>query len=164
VRILDGLDLAKLRKTSGNSARDEVLVVIRRSVDAEVVPLSFAERERLAREILDEIFSPPTRDEMRQKKFGLTPRELEIVSVIVAGYSKKEIAEHFKISENTVKNYLLRIFDKVGVATRLELVLRAFGRLGGPEDADAAGIAVKKPRNPNLKRGSTAANLDEPFG
>ena len=55
-KILDRLDLEKLGKTSGDSARDEVLVVIRGAVNAEVVPLSFAERERLAREILDEIF------------------------------------------------------------------------------------------------------------
>jgi pilus assembly protein CpaF len=54
-KILDRLDLEKLGKT-GDSARDEVLVVIRSAVNAEVVPLSFAERERLAREILDEIF------------------------------------------------------------------------------------------------------------
>ena len=55
-KILDRLDLEKLGKTSGDSARDEVLVVIRNAVNSEVVPLSFAERERLAREILDEIF------------------------------------------------------------------------------------------------------------
>ena len=55
-KILDRLDLEKLGKASGDSARDEVLVVIRTAVNAEVVPLSFAERERLSREILDEIF------------------------------------------------------------------------------------------------------------
>src|SRR5208283_4019274 len=54
-KILDRLDLEKLGKT-GDSARDEVLVVIRNAVNAEVVPLSFTERESLAREILDEIF------------------------------------------------------------------------------------------------------------
>jgi len=55
-KILDRLDLEKLGKTSGDSARDEVLIVIRSAVNSEVVPLSFAERERLSREILDEIF------------------------------------------------------------------------------------------------------------
>jgi pilus assembly protein CpaF len=55
-KILDRLDLEKLGKISGSSARDEVLVVIRNAVNSEVVPLSFAERERLSREILDEIF------------------------------------------------------------------------------------------------------------
>src|SRR6266567_4679965 len=61
----------------------------------------------------------------RQRKYGLTPRELEIVSAVVAGYANKEIAEHFKISEDTVKHHLSNIFDKVGVSTRLELALFA---------------------------------------
>ena len=64
-------------------------------------------------------------DETRQKKFGLTPRELEIVSAVVAGYSNKEIAEYFKISEDTVKHHLSNVFDKLGVSTRLELALFA---------------------------------------
>ena len=55
-KVLDRLDLEKLGKSSGDSARDEVLVVIRSVVAGEAVPLSFAERERLSREILDEIF------------------------------------------------------------------------------------------------------------
>jgi len=65
-----------------------------------------------------------THDEARQTKFRLTPRELEIVSAVVAGYSNKEIAEPFKISEDTVKHHLSNIFDEFGVATRLELALR----------------------------------------
>src|ERR1700736_2337535 len=55
-KILDRLDLEKLGRTTGDSAREEVLVVIPNAVNTEVVPLSFAERERLSREILDEIF------------------------------------------------------------------------------------------------------------
>src|ERR1700745_3092899 len=55
-KILDRLDLEKLGKTSGDSARDEVLVVIRSAVNSEAVPLSFAERERFSREILDKFF------------------------------------------------------------------------------------------------------------
>jgi two-component system nitrate/nitrite response regulator NarL len=61
----------------------------------------------------------------RQKRFGLTPRELDIVSAVVAGFANKEIAEHFKISEDTVKHHLSNIFDKTGVSTRLELALFA---------------------------------------
>jgi DNA-binding NarL/FixJ family response regulator len=64
-------------------------------------------------------------EEAKQKKFGLTPRELEIVSAVVAGYSNKEIAEYFKISEDTVKHHLSNVFDKLGVSTRLELALFA---------------------------------------
>src|SRR5215470_8031447 len=64
-------------------------------------------------------------EDARQRKFGLTPRELEIVSAVVAGFSNKEIAEYFKISEDTVKHHLSNIFDKLGVSTRLELALFA---------------------------------------
>ena len=66
-----------------------------------------------------------TNEETKQKKFGLTPRELEIVSAIVAGYANREVAEYFKISEDTVKHHLSNIFDKLGVSTRLELALFA---------------------------------------
>jgi pilus assembly protein CpaF len=55
-KILDRLDLEKLGRTPGEAAREEVLLLIRNTVNSEAVPLSFAEREQLAREILDEIF------------------------------------------------------------------------------------------------------------
>src|SRR5215469_1516353 len=66
-----------------------------------------------------------TGEEDKRKKFGLTPREIEIVSAVVAGFANKEIAEYFKISEDTVKHHLSNIFDKLGVSTRLELALFA---------------------------------------
>lgn len=59
------------------------------------------------------------------KKFGLTRRELEIMSTIVAGYTNKEIARKFSLSEDTVKHHLTNIFDKLGVSSRLELALFA---------------------------------------
>jgi len=55
-KILDRLNLEKLGRTPSDTAREEVLILIRNSVNSEAVPLSFAERERLSREILDEIF------------------------------------------------------------------------------------------------------------
>ncbi len=61
----------------------------------------------------------------KRKNFGLTPRELEIVAAIVAGYTNKDIAEKFALSEQTVKHHLTNIFDKLGVSTRLELALFA---------------------------------------
>jgi len=67
----------------------------------------------------------PAPGEARKKTFGLTPRELEIVSVIVAGYTNKDIAQKFSISEQTVKHHLTNIFDKLGVSNRLELALFA---------------------------------------
>lgn len=59
---------------------------------------------------------------------GLTPRELEIVSAIVAGLSNKDMARQFAISEQTVKHHLTRIYGKLGVSNRLELALYAIQR------------------------------------
>lgn len=55
-RVLDRLDLEKLNRAPGGTAREEVLSFIRNTINSEGVPLTFTERERLAREILDEIF------------------------------------------------------------------------------------------------------------
>jgi len=68
-------------------------------------------------------------EEARQRNFGLTHRELEVVSAVVDGYSNKEIGQHCHIEENTVKHHLSNIFDKLGVSTRLELALFAVNHL-----------------------------------
>ena len=64
-------------------------------------------------------------EEPRQKTFGLTPREKEVITSIVSGYTNKDIAQKFSISEQTVKHHLTNIFDKLGVSSRLELALFA---------------------------------------
>jgi DNA-binding NarL/FixJ family response regulator len=55
----------------------------------------------------------------------LTRRELQIVSAVVEGAGNREIGRQFDLSEQTVKNHLSHIFDKVGVSNRLELALYA---------------------------------------
>jgi pilus assembly protein CpaF len=55
-KILDRLNLEKLGRIDNTAAREEVLAIIKQSVTGEAIPLSFAEREKLSREILDEIF------------------------------------------------------------------------------------------------------------
>ena len=59
---------------------------------------------------------------------GLTPREREVLALVVAGYPNKEIARTFSVSEETVKHHLTRMFDKVGAANRLELAMLATER------------------------------------
>ena len=75
-KILDRMDLEKLGKTSSETAREEVLALIRNLVSAEAVPLSFAERERLSREILDEIFGLGPLEPLLERSYRLRhPRE-----------------------------------------------------------------------------------------
>jgi two-component system, NarL family, nitrate/nitrite response regulator NarL len=57
--------------------------------------------------------------------FGLTSREVEIISAIKKGSSNREIAGHLAISEETVKRHLSNIYGKLGVSSRLELAVLA---------------------------------------
>jgi len=67
----------------------------------------------------------PDRIPAKSSNYGLTHREYEILSTVVDGYTNKDIAEKFAISEQTVKHHLTNIFEKVGVTNRLELALLA---------------------------------------
>jgi two-component system nitrate/nitrite response regulator NarL len=60
-----------------------------------------------------------------KNRFGLTPREIEMIQAVLEGYSNPEIAANFSLSEQTVKHHLSHIFDKLGVYSRLELALFA---------------------------------------
>ncbi len=64
-------------------------------------------------------------DRKARERNPLSPREREIVSLVAQGFKNKEIAERIFISEQTVKNHLHNIFDKLGVSDRLELALYA---------------------------------------
>jgi len=58
----------------------------------------------------------------------LSKREQDVVRCVTEGLTNKEIALRLKLSEHTVKNYIFRIFDKLGVSTRVEMVLYAFSQ------------------------------------
>ena len=59
------------------------------------------------------------------RNFGLTQREVEVITLVTEGCSNKELASRLSITEDTVKRHLTNIFDKVGMSTRLELALFA---------------------------------------
>jgi DNA-binding NarL/FixJ family response regulator len=68
----------------------------------------------------------------------LSKREQEVVQCVAEGLSNREIGKRLKLTEHTVKNYLFRIFDKLGVSSRVEVVLYAFsvrGMMVEPEPA-----------------------------
>jgi two-component system nitrate/nitrite response regulator NarL len=67
----------------------------------------------------------PVNETVRSRDYGLTNREMEIVTLVVAGYSNPDIAQRCSISEQTVKHHISNVFDKLGVSNRLELALFA---------------------------------------
>jgi two-component system, NarL family, nitrate/nitrite response regulator NarL len=56
----------------------------------------------------------------------LSKREQDVVRCVAQGFSNREIGKKLGLTEHTVKNYLFRIFDKLGVSSRVEVVLYAF--------------------------------------
>ena len=57
-----------------------------------------------------------------RRRLGLSRREQQLIPLIAKGLTNKEIANHFSLSEQTVKNHLYRMKHKVGAEDRLELV------------------------------------------
>jgi two-component system, NarL family, nitrate/nitrite response regulator NarL len=121
-QIVEALQLGARGVVLKDSATQILLKSIRAVMSGEywVGRESVSNLVQYLRTLMDASSTPP-----QKKKYGLTPRELEIISAVVAGYANKEIAQHFKISEDTVKHHLSNIFDKLGVSTRLELALFA---------------------------------------
>ena len=62
------------------------------------------------------------RDERKLESLEITPRELEILTLIAEGLSNKEIAERAYVSENTVKTHSSRLFNKLGARRRTQAV------------------------------------------
>jgi len=63
-----------------------------------------------------------TLNEGKLRELGITPRELEILELIAAGLSNREIAEKLFVSENTVKTHSSRLFDKLSAKRRTQAV------------------------------------------
>ncbi|MEO8674837.1 MAG: LuxR C-terminal-related transcriptional regulator [Casimicrobiaceae bacterium] len=66
-----------------------------------------------------------TLNEEKLAEIGMTPREHEILELIAAGFSNKEIAGRVFVSENTVKTHSSRVFEKLGARRRTQAVQRA---------------------------------------
>ncbi|HKH98504.1 MAG TPA: response regulator transcription factor [Candidatus Sulfotelmatobacter sp.] len=76
----------------------------------------------------------------------LTPREEQVVALVAEGLGNRQIARELNLSEHTVKKYLFRIFEKLGISSRVELVLYAVNN-GDPRPAEwLAGASRLLPR------------------
>ena len=71
------------------------------------------------RESRPETFTP---NERAQASLGITGREREVLQLLAAGRSNKEIARDLGLSPNTVKTHVARLFEKLGVARRTEAI------------------------------------------
>jgi len=74
----------------------------------------------------------------------LTPREEQVVALVAEGLANRQIARELNLSEHTIKKYLFRIFEKLGISTRVELVLYAFNN-GDPRHAEWLAGAARIP-------------------
>ena len=101
------------------SASDLLLKSIRKVSDGEIWL-----DNRMTAEVID-AFKKSSEAGQRREKPLLSDREKEIVQLVAQGFRNREIGEKLFISEQTVKNHLHNIFDKLGVPDRLELALYA---------------------------------------
>lgn len=62
----------------------------------------------------------------------LSKREMEVVRSLAEGLTNREIAERLGLSQHTIKNYLFRVYDKLGVSSRLELLFMTLTQAGAP--------------------------------
>jgi len=78
---------------------------------------------REVRYVLEALCAAPTIRAVNKQGINLlAPRELEVVQCLAEGLTNREIGKRMGLSQHTVKNYLLRIFDKLGVSNRVELL------------------------------------------
>jgi two-component system, NarL family, nitrate/nitrite response regulator NarL len=107
----------------------EMLIKSIRKVHAGEIWLDSHTTAEVIRRFVSDEMPPPAPQSApsprERERSPLSQREREIVALVAQGFKNKEMAEKMFISEQTVKNHLHNIFDKLGVSDRLELALYA---------------------------------------
>ncbi len=85
----------------------------------------------------------------------LSKRELEVVRSLAEGLTNREIAERLGLSQHTIKNYLFRVFDKLGVSNRLELLFMTLTQAGAPQS-----VPQTSPENPTNGKHANSSTLN----
>jgi DNA-binding NarL/FixJ family response regulator len=67
---------------------------------------------------------------------ALSKREMEIVRLAASGLSNCEVGQRLSLSKSTVKNYLVRVYEKLGISTRIELILYILSYDQSPESEE----------------------------
>ncbi len=94
--------------------------------------------------VLDAYRTQGTRPATARPKVQLTPKETLIVSCVTQGMKNREIALRVGTTEQVVKNYLRKVYDKLGVADRLELALHCLNQRPGDKGRDNASANAAK--------------------
>jgi DNA-binding NarL/FixJ family response regulator len=93
--------------------------------------------------VIDALARPTFAKLQHNGKSLLSARETDVVRCLAEGLTNREIAQRLKLTEHTVKNYLFRIFDKLGVSSRVEVVLYALGTGAARPSASANGRSAQ---------------------
>jgi len=118
---------------------DETFDALRKCVEAVSRGEIWASNKQI-RFLLEALSQPSSAQVPQDKNDNLfTPREEEVVRLVSEGLSNKDISVQLNLSEHTVRNYLYRIFDKAGISSRIELILRS---LNNPQPFTLGPIAL----------------------
>jgi len=102
--------------------------------------------------VLDALSQPALASCLSANGGLLSARETDVVRCVAEGLTNREVAQRLKLTEHTVKNYLFRIFDKLGVSSRVEVVLYALGN--GAVARASADFPAQQPQPVGLPRKS----------
>ncbi len=96
----------------------------------------------------------------------LSKREMDVVRSLAEGLTNREIAERLGLSQHTIKNYLFRVYDKLGVSSRLELLFMTLTQAGAPVSAPQTAQlnSSDKPQGLRLARTVAKEALAQPSG
>jgi DNA-binding NarL/FixJ family response regulator len=100
--------------------------------------------------LLEALTKPGMANLQHMANTPLSARESDVVRCVAEGLTNREIAHRLKLTEHTVKNYLFRIFDKLGVSSRVEVVLYALGNT----DSHGTGAANARKNSGSARRNS----------
>jgi len=107
---------------------DELTDAIRETVRHRAHPLSQVASAALIEAARNgQTAPPPTGDTGHRQRFGLSAREIEVMDLIIRGHSNSDIAAKLFLTEKTVKNYINRIYAKLGVPNRAMAIVTWLG-------------------------------------
>ena len=133
------LDVARVLRygARGIVLKDSAIELVFKSIRKVHAGEVWVSREALSG-LMEDLTSESTHNRL---DYGLTPREREVLLLLVEGATNKEIADRLHVSEGTVKHHLTSIFTKTGATNRLELGLLAVQRQLVPEPGRASAKA-----------------------